>query len=145
MPQDDDGASVPTGRAARLLRFGGMAAGIVGSVAAEGLRALASGKRPDIAQLLLTPTNTLRLTDGLSHLRGAALKLGQMLSMDPGVVLPGELTAILGRMRDDARHMPPNQLQSALNAEWGTGWNGRFARFDVRPLQPPRSGKCTGR
>jgi len=145
LPQDDDGASVPTGRAARLLRFGGMAAGIVGSVAAEGLRALASGKRPDIAQLLLTPTNTLRLTDGLSHLRGAALKLGQMLSMDPGVVLPGELTAILGRMRDDARHMPPNQLQSALNAEWGTGWNGRFARFDVRPLQPPRSGKCTGR
>ncbi len=134
MPQDDDGASVPTGRAARLLRFGGMAAGIVGSVAAEGLRALASGKRPDIAQLLLTPTNTLRLTDGLSHLRGAALKLGQMLSMDTGVVLPGELTAILGRMRDDARHMPPNQLQSALNAEWGTGWNGRFARFDVRPF-----------
>lgn len=134
MPQDDDGASVPTGRAARLLRFGGMATGILGGVAAEGLRALASGKRPDIAQLLLTPTNTLRLTDGLSHLRGAALKLGQMLSMDTGVVLPGELTAILGRMRDEARHMPPKQLQSALDAEWGRGWISRFARFDMRPF-----------
>lgn len=134
MPRDEDGAAVPTGRAARLLRFGGIASGIAGGVAAGGLRALASGKRPDLAQLLLTPANTLRLTDGLSHLRGAALKLGQMLSMDTGLVLPDELTAILGRMRDDARHMPPKQLQTVLNAEWGTGWYSRFARFDVRPF-----------
>ena len=134
MPQDDHGVAVPTGRAARLLRFGGMASGIAGNVAAGGLRALASGKRPDLAQLLLTPANTLRLTDGLSHLRGAALKLGQMLSMDTGMVLPQELTAILGRMRDDARQMPPKQLQSVLNAAWGPGWYSRFARFDVRPF-----------
>lgn len=131
---DDNGAAVPIGRAARLLRFGGMATGIAGSVAAGGLRTLASGKRPDMAQLLLTPANTLRLTEGLSHLRGAALKLGQMLSMDTGVVLPAELTAILARMRDDAQHMPPKQLQTVLNAEWGEGWYGRFARFDVRPF-----------
>ncbi len=96
MPDDNEshGPAVPTGRAARLWRFGGMATGIAGNVAAGGLRAIASGKRPDLAQLLLTPANTLRLTDGLSHLRGAALKLGQMLSMDTGIVLPGELTAI---------------------------------------------------
>ena len=130
----DNGAAVPTGRAARLWHFGGMASGIAGSVAAGGLRALVQGKRPDLAGLLLTPANTRRVTDGLSHLRGAALKLGQMLSMDTGIVLPGELTAILGQMRDDARHMPPKQLQTVLNAEWGPGWYGRFARFDVRPF-----------
>ena len=116
--QDDDrGAAVPTGRVERLLRFGGIASGIAGGVAAGGLRALAQGRRPDMAQLLLTPANTLRLTDGLSHLRGAALKLGQMLSMDTGLVLPEELTAILGRMRDDARHMPPKQLQTVLHLD----------------------------
>ena len=49
-------------------------------------------------------------------------------------MLPGELTAILARMRDDARHMPPKQLQTVLNAEWGPGWYSRFARFDVRPF-----------
>ena len=109
--------------------------GIAGGVAMGGLRTLARGRRPDLAQLLLTPANTLRLTGGLSHLRGAALKLGQMLSMDTGLVLPEELTAILGRMRDDARHhMPPKQLQSALNAEWGAGWYSRFERFHVRPF-----------
>ncbi|MFQ3254834.1 MAG: putative unusual protein kinase regulating ubiquinone biosynthesis (AarF/ABC1/UbiB family) [Loktanella salsilacus] len=135
MPNDkNSGTSVPTGRAARLFRFSGIASGIAGNVAAGGLRALAGGKRPDLAQLLLTPANTLRLTDGLSHLRGAALKLGQMLSMDTGLVLPDELTAILARMRDDARHMPPKQLQTVLNTQWGTGWYSRFARFDVRPF-----------
>jgi predicted unusual protein kinase regulating ubiquinone biosynthesis (AarF/ABC1/UbiB family) len=136
LPQKDDdtGAAVPTGRVGRLFRFGSMASGIAGGVAAGGLRALAQGKRPNMGQLLLTPANTLRLTDGLSHLRGAALKMGQMLSMDTGLVLPDELTAILARMRDDARHMPPKQLQTVLNAEWGTGWYSRFSRFDVRPF-----------
>jgi len=136
LPDDNDtnGAAVPTCRAAQLWHFGGMATGIAGSVAARGLRALAGGKRPDLAQLLLTPANTLRLTDGLSHLRGAALKLGQMLSIDTGIVLPGDLTAILSRMRDDARHMLPKQLQAVLNADWGPGWYSRFARFDVCPF-----------
>ena len=134
MPADDDGVAVPTGRAARLLRFGGIASGIAVGVAEGGLRALASGRRPDLAQLLLTPANTLRLTDGLSHLRGAALKLGQMLSMDSGILLSPELTAILASLRDDARHMPPKQLQAVLNAEWGVGWRARFRKFDVRPF-----------
>lgn len=131
---DDKGAAVPTSRVGRLIRFGGLATGIAATVAAGGLRTLAQGKRPDMAQLLLTPANMLRLTNGLSHLRGAALKLGQMLSMDTGLVLPDELTAILARMRDDARHMPPKQLQTVLNAEWGAGWHKCFARFDVRPF-----------
>lgn len=131
---DDSGTAVPTGRIGRFLRFGGIASGIAGSVAAGGLRALANGQKPDLARSLLTPANTVRLTDGLSDLRGAALKLGQMLSMDTGLVLPPELTEILARMRKDARHMPPKQLQSVLNAEWGPGWYGRFARFDLRPF-----------
>jgi predicted unusual protein kinase regulating ubiquinone biosynthesis (AarF/ABC1/UbiB family) len=136
LPDDnnDAGVAVPTGRIGRLMQFGAIASGIATNVAAGGLRALAQGRRPDLPSLLLTPANTLRLTDGLSHLRGAALKLGQMLSMDTGLVLPDQLTAILGRMRDDARHMPPKQLQTVLNAEWGTGWYARFARFDVRPF-----------
>lgn len=136
MQRDDDstGAMVPTGRMARMLRMGGIASGIAGGVAAGGLRALAQGKRPDLANLLMTPANGLRVTQGLSHLRGAALKLGQMLSMDSGAVLPEELTAILARMRDDAQPMPPKQLQAVLNAEWGAGWYGRFQRFDVRPF-----------
>lgn len=136
MAQNRDAISkaVPTSRVERFLRLGGIASGIAGSVAAGGIRALAQGNRPEIAKLLLTQSNTLRLTNGLSNLRGAALKLGQMLSMDSGLILPDELTLILAQIRDDARHMPPKQLQTVLNAEWGVGWYKRFENFDVRPF-----------
>ncbi len=136
MPQVNDNkpASVPTGRASRLFHMGSVFAGIAGSIAAGGLRALATGQRPDLSDLLLTPSNALRLTQGLSHMRGAALKLGQMLSMDPGLVLPPQLTQILASLRDDAKQMPPKQLLDVLNAEWGAGWNKQFRRFDMRPF-----------
>jgi predicted unusual protein kinase regulating ubiquinone biosynthesis (AarF/ABC1/UbiB family) len=84
--------------------------------------------------MLLTPATARRLTRDLGRMRGAAMKLGQMLSMDAGAVLPPEMTAIMGALRDDALHMPPKQLQDVLNAEWGRGWHKRFARFDVRPF-----------
>ncbi|HSF64243.1 MAG TPA: AarF/ABC1/UbiB kinase family protein, partial [Paracoccaceae bacterium] len=128
------GAAVPAGRGARLFHMGGIVAGIAGGVAAGGLARIVQGQRPGLPDLLLTPSNALRLTAGLSHLRGAALKLGQMLSMDSGIVLSPQLTAILASLRDDARPMPPKQLQGVLNAEWGTGWRARFRQFDVRPF-----------
>lgn len=128
------GTAVPTGRAARLIQMGGIVAGIAGGVIGGGLQHLATGRRPDLQGLLLTPSNALRLTNGLSQMRGAALKLGQMLSMDTGIILSPQLTGILASLRDDARHMPPKQLQGVLNAEWGVGWRTRFRQFDVRPF-----------
>ena len=125
---------MPSGRGARLFQIGGMVAGIAGGVVAGGLRQMASGKRPDLADLVLSPANALRLTSGLSQMRGAALKLGQMLSMDTGIVLPPELTAILSTLRADVRHMPARQLKGVLDAEWGSGWRSRFAEFDNRPF-----------
>ena len=76
---------MPSGRGARLFHMGGIVAGIAGNVVAGGVRQIAQGKRPDLPNLLLTPANAMRLTAGLSHMRGAALKMGQMLSMDSGV------------------------------------------------------------
>ncbi len=131
---DKTGFAVPVSRVARLAQFGGMAGGIAGSMLAGGLRQMVQGRRPDLAGLLMTPANVLRFTQSLSQMRGAALKLGQMLSMDTGVVLAPELTAILATLRDDAKPMPPKQLQAVLNAEWGAGWMQRFTRFDVRPF-----------
>ena len=133
-PAEKRGAPVPSGRGLRLLHMGGIVAGIAGGVIGGGLRQLAQGQRPELPNLLMTPTNALRLTDGLSHMRGAALKLGQMLSMDSGLVLSPQLTAILATLRDDARPMPPQQLRDVLNAEWGQGWLARFRKFDVRPF-----------
>jgi predicted unusual protein kinase regulating ubiquinone biosynthesis (AarF/ABC1/UbiB family) len=125
---------VPAGRLARLGAFGQIAAGVAGGVMAEGARRLAQGERPRMADLVLTPANAARVTDQLSRLRGAAMKLGQMISLDAGDVLPAELTQILARLRDSAHIMPPAQLEAVLAQSWGTGWRRRFRRFDARPV-----------
>jgi predicted unusual protein kinase regulating ubiquinone biosynthesis (AarF/ABC1/UbiB family) len=129
-----DARKVPAGRLARLGVFGQIAAGVAGGVVAEGARRLAHGERPSMADLLLTPANAVRVTDQLSRLRGAAMKLGQMISLDAGDMLPPELTQILGRLRESAHIMPPAQLEKVLAASWGTGWRRRFRRFDARPV-----------
>lgn len=125
---------VPSARLSRLASFGQLAGGVAGGMLAEGVRRLASGQRPQLSDLLLTPANVTRVTEQLSRLRGAAMKLGQMISMDAGDVLPRELTEILGKLRDAAHFMPPAQLNRVLIEEWGANWRSRFARFDATPI-----------
>ena len=128
------GRSVPKGRLSRLGVFGRMAGGVAGGVVSEGARRLASGERPRMADLLMTPANAVRVADQLAHLRGAAMKLGQMVSMNAGDMLPPELATILARLRDNAHHMPPPQLDRVLTAEWGRDWRRRFAHFQAHPI-----------
>jgi predicted unusual protein kinase regulating ubiquinone biosynthesis (AarF/ABC1/UbiB family) len=74
------------------------------------------------------------VTEELSRLRGAAMKMGQLISMDTGDFLPPEVSEIMARLRSDAQFMPPRQLKQVLDRAWGPGWLSRFERFDVRPL-----------
>ncbi|MEL7164722.1 MAG: AarF/ABC1/UbiB kinase family protein [Pseudomonadota bacterium] len=127
-------AAIPQTRLGRASRMGAMAAGVAGNMAVGGLRALGTGQRPDRRDLLLTPANLRRLADTLAQMRGAAMKMGQLMSMDSGDALPPELSDILARLRADADFMPPKQLRQVLNTAWGTDWHRRFKRFDVRPI-----------
>lgn len=128
------GRPVPSKRLSRLAGLGGMAVSITGNMAASGARQLTLGKRPKVSDLFLTPSNARKLTRQLSNMRGAAMKIGQMISMDSGDLLPREFADILARLRSDAQHMPRTQLNKVLKAEWGEGWQMKFAEFDYRPI-----------
>ncbi|MEP3656048.1 MAG: AarF/ABC1/UbiB kinase family protein [Litorimonas sp.] len=130
----DDGRAVPSRRMSRLMGLGGVAASIAGGAALNGAKQLASGKRPKASDLFLTPSNAMKLTKQLSNMRGAAMKLGQMISMDSGDFLPKELAEILARLRASAQHMPAAQLAKVLKAEWGKDWLTQFEHFQTRPI-----------
>lgn len=127
-------ASVPSHRLSRLTRFGGMVTGVAGGMALDGVRQLAKGQRPRLDQLFLTPANASRITAELSRMRGAAMKVGQLMSMDAGSVLPPEMAEIFGRLRSEARPMPPKQLKAVLTEAWGPDFTRKLRRFDPRPL-----------
>src|SRR6516164_931289 len=71
---------VPEGRGERIARLAGLFAAIAGESALEALRRIAGAGERD-ASLLLTRASARRLADTLADLRGAAMKLGQLLSL----------------------------------------------------------------
>ena len=127
-------SAVPSGRFARLSRFGALATTVAGSVVKNGTKQLAQGKRPQLSKLLLTPKNALRVADQLAQLRGAAMKLGQLVSMDAGDMLPPQLAEIMAKLRQDAKHMPRKQLLAVLEKEWGENWDQRVREFNLTPI-----------
>lgn len=125
---------VPGGRWSRLARLGSLATGVAGGMLAEGARQFSQGRRPSVSDMLLTPANARRVTQQLAQLRGAAMKVGQLLSMDAGDLLPPDLGDILSRLRADARPMPMSQLVKVLDANWGEGWDRHFRQFSFSPV-----------
>ena len=125
---------VPASRFSRLVQLGRLGSGIAGGVVGEGLRQLGSGNRPKAADLLLTPANARRLAERLAEMRGAAMKIGQLLSMEAGDVIPDPLPDILSRLREQANPMPLGQVADVLDAAWGADWKNRFRRFSFTPL-----------
>ncbi|MDV5060763.1 ABC1 kinase family protein [Vibrio diabolicus] len=126
--------SLPTHRISRFSKFASLATRVAGNVIVEGTKQIAKGNKPKAKDLLLTPQNIARLTDQLAHLRGAAMKLGQMLSMDAGDVLEPELADILSRLRSNADPMPAKQLNGVMESSLGTSWKAEFLSFNFKPI-----------
>lgn len=133
-PNDTRSVPVPHRRLSRLGRMGAMAMGVAGNMAVNGIAQWASGQRPSARDLMLTPSNVLRVTQQLARLRGAAMKVGQLISMDTGDFMPPELAQIMARLREDADSMPASQLKRVLAKQWPDNWLESFTSFDIRPI-----------
>ncbi|MEN8159789.1 MAG: AarF/ABC1/UbiB kinase family protein [Myxococcota bacterium] len=127
---------VPAGRVERLARLGLLAAELAAGGVAEGARrALGAGASAAAgASALLSPGNAERLARRLSQMRGAAMKLGQLLSLESADILPPEWAEALATLRASADTMPVSQLRRVLGREYGTGWEARFREFDLEPV-----------
>ena len=106
------------------------------SSASLGVSRWAKGDKPDLSQLLLTPANARRLAERLSAMRGAVMKVGQLMSMDSASqgVLPAEFSALLAGLRNAAHTMPAAQLTAVLRREYGARWQSRFHSLDLVPI-----------
>lgn len=132
--QDNDGRVIPSAGVARLARYGALGAGLLSDTLQARAKALADGGSTDWGDLAFSPGAAKRFTDELARLRGAALKAGQLISMDAGGVLPAEFAQAASRLRAGADPMPARQLRRVLDERWGPDWLRRFKRFEVRPV-----------
>jgi aarF domain-containing kinase len=74
-------SKVPSSQIGRLLHYGGLATGIGFGALSESFRRATSSSESPQSSLLFSATNMERLVRKLSRMRGAALKLGQMISI----------------------------------------------------------------
>ena len=125
---------VPAGRVERLARFGWLAGELAASGLYHGARRLVGVSAEDAIAGILSVPNARKIARRLARMRGAAMKLGQMLSIEGPDILPPEFAQALAVLRDAADTMPPSQVRRVLGREYGRGWEARFARFDFEPI-----------
>jgi predicted unusual protein kinase regulating ubiquinone biosynthesis (AarF/ABC1/UbiB family) len=124
---------IPSGRIERLARIGWLAGEVTLGGLAEGARRWL-GSSTTGRNIFVTHPNARRLARRLSSLRGAAMKLGQLLSLEGDDYLPAEITGALAILRAEAHAMPDAQLRRVLGHAYGKGWERRFRDFGMEPI-----------
>jgi predicted unusual protein kinase regulating ubiquinone biosynthesis (AarF/ABC1/UbiB family) len=128
---------LPTGRVARTARVGGLVTG-------QGLRwagmrtanRVRTPERAAAAQSERTAALVQQLVDQLGQMRGAAMKVGQMISMVEFDGLPederDELQSSLAALRDNVPPVPFKDLEKLMRQEFGGPLKDVFRDFDER-------------
>ena len=77
-----------------------------------------------------------RLAEGLCRMRGAALKIGQMLSLSDDTMIPPQIAKALERVRTQADVMPKRQFDKVMTNEFGHDWREKFggSNFEDAPV-----------
>jgi aarF domain-containing kinase len=110
--------AVPSSQIERVVGFGSLAARM--SLGAVSNRALQFFSGNDSPRSSLTDENAERLAETLCRMRGAALKIGQMLSLQDEGMLPPALSKALNRVKSGADYMPKRQLFEQIARQLGT-------------------------
>lgn len=123
---------VPATRFGRLWQYGGLATSMAFGAVGEGFRRFTGGTSE--GSLMLSEANMNRLVAKLSRMRGAALKLGQMMSFQDSKVLPATINTVLQRVQDSADYMPASQRDKVLVRNLGADWRELFSNFEEKPF-----------
>jgi predicted unusual protein kinase regulating ubiquinone biosynthesis (AarF/ABC1/UbiB family) len=127
----------PTSRLARTGRFGGLVAGQ--SLRWAGTRAANLVRTPERAEVATgerAAALARELVEQLGTMRGAAMKVGQVLSTIDFTAIPEsereEFKQTLAALRDDVPPLPFDKVEKLLRAELGGPLADSFAEFEER-------------
>uniref|UniRef100_A0A8D3C3D7 Atypical kinase COQ8A, mitochondrial n=1 Tax=Scophthalmus maximus TaxID=52904 RepID=A0A8D3C3D7_SCOMX len=126
---------VPVSRLSRLANFGGTAIQLfLLSFVPESWLTHWPFKAVLDSSPFLSEANAERIVRTLCKVRGAALKLGQMLSIQDDAFINPQLAKIFDRVRQSADFMPIKQMTKALNSDLGPNWRNMLESFEERPF-----------
>ncbi|KAJ1938443.1 hypothetical protein EC988_007591, partial [Linderina pennispora] len=128
-------SAMPSNRVSRLYHYGSLAVGLgLGALGEATKRWSGFSDSSDQSSVMLSRANIDRIVDKLSKMRGAALKLGQMLSIQDSKNMTPEIAEILQRVQNAANYMPVRQLEKHMRRQLGADWRDKFAEFQDEPF-----------
>ncbi|XP_044492306.1 protein ABC transporter 1, mitochondrial-like isoform X2 [Mangifera indica] len=130
---------VPSTPFSRLIGFAGLGAGLAWGTIQESTKRIVYGSpgsqdKQSVLSPFLSDKNAERLALALCRMRGAALKVGQMLSIQDESLVPAPILAALDIVRQGADVMPKWQLNQVLDSELGPDWQSKLTSFDYEPM-----------
>lgn len=128
MATDSDDTLPPQGRFTRMRKLAGLSMQVGSEVLKNGARRLAGGT-PE----LLSKGAAEALVSTLGELKGAAMKLGQAISMDPDLLTP-EVRQVLARLQNQAPAMSHDMVARVVREELGAPPEEAFREFTREPL-----------
>ena len=114
----------------RFLKLGGLMGRVGTSVAAS--RALDFARSDTAKQIRTTENlirNAIRIVETLGELKGAAMKVGQMLSLHEGM-LPPEVAEVLRALQREAPRVPSEVMRFEVEGSLGGKIDELFESFD---------------
>ena len=123
------------GRLARTARLAALPAAYAGRTAL-GLGKRLGGRPAELVALQVQQRTAEQLFATLGHLKGGAMKMGQVLSAMEAALpeqLAGPYRETLVRLQEAAPPMPVARMHAQLAASLGPDWRTRFRDFDDRP------------
>ncbi len=130
---------IPTGRFQRLAKIGGAAAGAaVKQAGTKAANVARSDERSDAALERRQLETAKQIVKVLGGMKGASMKIGQMLSyLDVGLV-PAEhreeFQAELAKLRDNAPKVGFEDMRKVIEDELGQSVSSAFADFNPEPI-----------
>jgi predicted unusual protein kinase regulating ubiquinone biosynthesis (AarF/ABC1/UbiB family) len=121
-----------TSSVGRFVKLGGLMGRVGASVLTE--RAVDFAMAGPTKQMRRTENlvkNAARIVETLGEMKGAAMKVGQMLSLHEGM-LPPEVAEVLRDLQQEAPRVPPEVMRYELEGSLGDKVDALFLEFDEK-------------
>ncbi|KAJ2521765.1 hypothetical protein H4217_001195 [Coemansia sp. RSA 1939] len=146
--QELHASNMPSNRASRLFHYGSLAIGLGFGALSEATRRWSGLSSTDSAStmpsIFMSKENIDRIAAKLSKMRGAALKLGQMLSIQDSKNISPEISHILQRVQNAANYVPFKQIEPVIVRDLGSNWRNEFKIFEDTPFAAASIGQVHG-
>lgn len=129
----EKGERVSSGKFERMFKLGSVSASVAASSFAGKMKRFVKGDAGEDELRDNYRKNAAKITQALGQLKGASMKVGQMLSADPEMI-PPEFAEGLSALQRDAPPMTWNTLKSTLEEALDQPLESVFRHFDPEPV-----------